>query len=104
MTTRFYFKDIKESDKQFLEKYFNDKKMGRLKKLLLHGNFELAKFDVNAKYHPRHDIFIVGVGLSFADKNLRSEENGHTLMEAFDLTFDRVINQLRKSESKLHDK
>ncbi|MBI2041575.1 MAG: HPF/RaiA family ribosome-associated protein [Candidatus Nealsonbacteria bacterium] len=104
MTTRFHFEDIKESDKQFLEKYFNDKKIGRLKKLLLHGNFELAKFDVNAKYRKRHDLFEVIVGLNFAGKGLRGEEKEHTLTEAFDLAFDRVISQLRKSESKLHDK
>src|SRR3989338_1533604 len=104
MTARFHFNNIKESDKQALERYFNDKKIGRLKKLLLHGNFELAKFNISAKYHKRHDIFIVGLGLDFAKKDLRSQEEGHALLEAFDLALDCIISQLRKSESKLHDK
>lgn len=104
MTTRFYFENIREPDKQILKDYFQEKKIGRLEKLLLHGSFALAKFDVNAKYHQRHDAFIVRIGLNFAAKNLRSEEKGQTLLEAFDMAFDRIINQLRKVESKLHDK
>lgn len=102
MTTRFYFENIRESDKGLLEKYFQEKKEKRLSKLLLHGNFELAKFVVNAKYHQRHDTFLVRLGLDFAGKDLRSEEAGHTLVESFDLAFDRIINQLRKFESKKH--
>lgn len=105
MTTRFYFENIKESDKRLLEDYFTEKKFGRLEKLLLHGNSALAKFAVNAKYRQRHNTFMVRIGLSFAKKNFRSEEISHSnLLESFDLAFDRVINQLRKSESKLHDK
>lgn len=105
MVTRFYFENIRESDKQLLEKYFQEKKLNRLSKLLLHGNFELAKFAVNAKYHQRHSIFLVRLGLNFAGKDLRSEEKSHSsLPEAFDLALDRIISQLRKSESRLHDK
>lgn len=104
MTARFYFEKIKELDKRFLEKYFQEKKISRLEKLLLHGNFGLAKFVVNAKYHQRHNVFIVRIGLNLAKNDLRSEEQCHTLLEAFDLAFDRIINQLRKTESKLHDK
>ena len=105
MTTRFYFEKIKEADKRLLEKYFQEKKFIRLKKLLQHGNFELAKFVVNAKHHERRNTFIVRIGLNFAGENLRSEKNGHgSLLEAFDLAFDRIINQLRKVENKKHNK
>ena len=104
MTARFYFEKIEESDKRVLEDYFRDKKLVRLEKLLQRGNLELAKFVVSAKYHQRHDTFIVRLGLNFVQKNLNSQESGHTLLEAFDLAFDRIINQLRKSESRLHDK
>lgn len=103
MTRRFYFENIKESDKQLLEKYFQEKKLVRLAKLLQHGNWELAKFISNAKYHQRHNVFIVRLGLNFAGKNLRSEEKSQSsLLEAFDLALDRIINQLRKIESKKH--
>lgn len=105
MTTRFYFQNLKESDKRLLEDYFAEKKAGRLEKLLQHGNFELAKLVVNAKYRQRHNAFTIKIGLNFAKTNLRSEEVGHnSLLEVFDLAFDRTIGQLRKSESRLHDK
>lgn len=102
MTTRFYFENIKKPDKEFLEKDFQEKKLGRLSKLLLHGSFDLAKFVVNAKYHRRHDTFIIRIGLNFGRNDLMSEERGHTLLEAFDLAFDCIISQLRKIESKKH--
>lgn len=104
MITRFYFEKIKEQDKRFLENYFQEKKLIRLEKLLQHGNLELAKLVVSVKYHQRHNVFAVRLGLNFAGKDLRSEEPGHTLLESFDSAFNRIINQLRKSESKKHDK
>ncbi len=98
MNIRFYFQKISEADKENLEKYFNDKKLGRLEKLLQHGNLELAKFVLNAKYHSHHHIFLVRLGLEISDKNLRAEKSGQNLIEAFDLAFDNLIGQLRKSE------
>ncbi len=102
MITRFFFEEIREPDKQLLEKYFQEKKIGRLEKLLQHGNFELAKFSVNVKYHRRHDTFIARLGLNFGREDFRSEEKGHTPLESFDLAFDSIVNQLRKTESKRH--
>lgn len=104
MTTRFYFEKIRDTDKQILENYFQEKKLGRLEKLLLHGNAGLAKLVINADYHPRHDTYIVRVGLNFGKKDLNSEIKGNTLLEAFDLAFDKIVSQLRKVESKRHDK
>ena len=103
MTVRFYFENIKDSNKWLLEEYFQKKKFVRLKKLLQHGNFELAKFVINAKYHQRHDVFIVRLGLNFAKHDLAAQEQGRGLLEVFDLAFDCIINQLRKFESKKHE-
>lgn len=103
MTTRFCFENIEEADKRLLEKYFQEKKLVRLEKLLQHGNLGLAKFISDAKYHQRHDAFIVRLGLNFGRNDLRAEDKGSTLFEAFDLAFDRVISQLRKIESKRHE-
>jgi ribosomal subunit interface protein len=98
MNIRFYFQKISETDKEKLKKYFNDKKLGRLVKLLQRGNLELAKFVLNAKYHSRHNIFLVRLGLKIINKDLRAEEKGRNLIEAFDLAFDSLIRQLRKLE------
>jgi len=97
MNIRFYFQKISEADKENLEKYFNDKKLNRLEKLLQHGNLELAKFVLNAKYHAHHHIFLVRLRLEIKDKNMRAEENSQNLIEAFDLAFDNLIRQLKKS-------
>ena len=104
MNIRFYFQKINKKDKEQLKKYFNDKKLVRLTKLLQHGNLELAKFVLNAKYHQRHNIFLVRLGLNIIKNDLTSEEKGHSLIEAFDLAFDDLIIQLRKLESKRRDK
>ena len=104
MTIRFCFQNINKADKEKLEKYFYDKKLGRLEKLLQHGNFELAKFVLNAKYHIHRKIFSVRLGLKVAKKDFTSEEKAYyNLTEAFDLAFDDLIIQLRKLESKIHN-
>lgn len=103
MTSRFYFENINASGKSALENYFQEKKMIRLEKLLQHGNFELAKFTANAKYHSRHALFVVRLGLNFAKHNLAAQDQGHALLEAFDLAFDRIVSQLRKVESRKHE-
>ena len=102
MTVRFYFENIKDSDKLFLESYFIEKKIIRLQNLLRHGNLKLAKFTANAKYHSRRSVFIVRLGLAIAQNDLSAEEKGRTPLEALDLAFDRIIGQLRKVESKKH--
>ena len=104
MTIRFYFQKINETDKEQLEKYLSEKKLSRLTKLLQHGNLELAKFVLNAKYHPRHNVFLVRLGLKIAKNDLTSEEKGQNLIEAFDLAFDSLVYQLRKAEKSRHDK
>src|SRR3989338_95576 len=97
MRIRFCLQNINKADKEALENYFYDKKMARLKKLLQHGNFELAKFVLNAKYQLHRKIFLVRLGLKVARKDFTSEEKAYyNLTEAFDLAFDDLIIQLRK--------
>ncbi len=102
MNIRFYFQEISKSGQEELEKYLGGKKLGRLTRLLQHGNLALAKFVLNAKYHKHHNIFAVRLGLKVARKNFEAEELSQSLIEAFDLAFDRLINQLRKLESLKH--
>jgi len=99
MNVRFYFQEIDKASKEQLEKHFADKKLNRLTHLLQHGNLELAKFVLNAKYHKHHDIFIVRLGLKVAKKDFEAEEKNYNLIEAFDLAFNRLIDQLRKLET-----
>ncbi|MFA4998611.1 MAG: HPF/RaiA family ribosome-associated protein [Candidatus Paceibacterota bacterium] len=102
MNIRFYFQEINKSGQEELEKHLGGKKLDRLTRLLQHGNLALAKFVLNAKYHKHHNIFAVRLGLEVARKNFEAEELSQNLIEAFDLAFDRLINQLRKLESLKH--
>ena len=104
MNIRFYFQEINKASKEQLEKHFSDKKLNRLTRLLQHGNLELAKFVLNAKYHRHHNIFIVRLGLKITKNDLEAEEKNYNLVKAFDLAFDRLIDQLRKLETIKHDK
>ena len=104
MNIRFYFEEIKKADKEQLENYLKDKKLSRLTHLLQHGNLELAKFVVNAKYHRHHNVFLVRLGLKVVKHDLNAEEKSQNLLEAFDLALDDIIIQLRKLESLKHDK
>jgi ribosome-associated translation inhibitor RaiA len=104
MVIRFFFQNINKEDKDRLEKYFYEKKLAGIKKLLQHGNLELAKFALNVKYHIHRKVFIVRLGLRVAKKDLTSEEGSQNLIEAFDLALGDLTIQLRKLESKIHDK
>ena len=104
MNIRFYFQKIKEEEKEDLEKYFDDKKIARILRLLQEKDLELANLVLNAKYHQHHNIFLVRLGLNIGRKNLFSEEKGHMLIEAFDLALDELVIQLRKLEEKRTNK
>lgn len=99
MTVRFYFENIIKVDKENLEKYFWEKKISRLEKLLQPSDLELAKFVLNVKYHRHHHINIVRLGLNIGKKDFSSEEKSQNLVEAFDLALDRLIHQLQRFEN-----
>lgn len=98
MNIRFYFQKIEKKDKERLKKYFDNKKLSRLTKLLEKKDLALAKLTLSAKHHQRHNIFLVRLGLKITKNDLTSEEKAHSLTGAFDLAFDKLIFQLRKLE------
>ena len=102
MNIRFYFQEINKASQEGLEKYLGGKKLDRLTRLLQHGNLPLAKFVLNAKHHKHHNVFAVRLGLEVARDNFEAEELSQNLIKAFDLAFDRLIDQLRKLESLKH--
>jgi ribosome-associated translation inhibitor RaiA len=104
LSLRLYFQKISEKDKKELKKYFDDKKLSRLTKLIQGKDLELAKLSFNAKYHQHNNIFLVRLRLRTVKKDIRSEEKGQALIEAFDLAFDKLISQLRKLKDIKHDK
>jgi ribosome-associated translation inhibitor RaiA len=104
MNIRFRYQDVNQEDKEKLEKYFDDRKLLRLTKLIQPKDLELANLDLNAKYHQHNSIFLVKLVLEISGRNLRAEDSGKFLTEAFDLAFDTLVDQLRKLEDKRTDK
>ena len=103
MTIRFYFRQIDKVNEDRLRDYLAEKKLGRLTRLLQHGNLELAELELRVEHSEHHNIFSVKLDLIIAKNNLAAHEDGHNLIEAFDLAFDNLINRLRKLESIRHD-
>mgnify|MGYP001605293142 CR=1 FL=1 len=104
MKLHFYFQKVDPNSKDSLEHYLDQAKVNRLTRLLQHGNLELADLDITVAYMAHHNAFDVKLDLKIAKKVLFAEDKSHDILKAFDLTFDRLINQLRKVENLRHDK
>jgi ribosome-associated translation inhibitor RaiA len=99
-----FFKNVDGTTKNCIDAYLNGKKMNRLTSLLRHGNFNVADLKINAEYFIKHNAFSIKFDLRIGKKRLISEEKTHNVKEAFEIAFDKLVNQLRKLESIKHDK
>jgi len=104
MKTHPLFKNVNGAAKNCIEAYLKGKKMNRLTRLLRHGNFDLADLKVDVEHFNKHNAFSVKFDLKIGKKRLISEEKTHNIREAFEIAFDKLVNQLRKLESIKHDK
>ncbi len=104
MNINFSFNRVDKNCKKALEKYLTENKISRLERLLQHGNFELANLRVFTEYFVKNNAFLVKLKLNIKKTILVAEERSHDILKGLDLALDRLINQLRKIESKIHDK
>jgi len=100
MTIQFSYKQVEEKDKSFLEDYL-EKKKERLAKLLPDNDWQNAQLQIRAEKFVKKDAFKVEIFLKSPKYNLMSNEDDHTIIEAFDLAFDKLIMQIRKNHEKL---
>ncbi len=104
MNIHFYFGKVAENCKKILGEYVTDRKINRLNRLLQHGNFELADLKISSEYFTRHNAFLIKLDLKIARKHLIAEEKSHDITKGFDSALDRLISQMRKTESIRHKK
>ena len=104
MNVNFYFQKADESCKKQVENYFTKEKLGRIEKLLRHGNLELAELKVKIEYLAHHNEFFVELILDIARHEVLAEKRAFSLQEALDISLDHLISQLRKIESIRHHK
>ena len=104
MNVNFYFQRADEGCKKQVEDYFTKEKLGRVEKLLHHGNLELAELKVKVEYLAHHNEFFVEFILDIARHEVLAEKRAFTLQEALDVSLDHLVLQLRKIENIRHDK
>lgn len=101
MQVKFSYKSVEQKDKKFLEDYWL-KKQGRLKTLLNTNDFDNARLEIRSEKFAKKDAFQVEIFLSTPTAKIMASEDDHTIIEAFDLSLDKLVIQLRKKHEKIH--
>jgi ribosome-associated translation inhibitor RaiA len=104
MQIHFSYQGVCQEDKVKLESYADNKKFQSLTNLIQGENHNLEDLDVRVEYRPHHNNFSVKIDLKIPKHILDSEETSYNLTESFDLALGKILEQLRKIESKFHDK
>ncbi len=104
MQTHFSYQNTDKDCGARLESYATEEKLQSLTRLLQHGNYDLADFDIRVEYFSHHNSFEIKMYLKIAKHVLVSEQIGYDLFEVFDLALEKIIEQLRKVENKRHEK
>jgi ribosome-associated translation inhibitor RaiA len=102
MNTKFSYKNAAEKDKVFLENYL-DKKINRLKTLIPPADFAIAHLEIRTEKFTKKEAFKVEIFLALPKHSFLSMEDDHTLVEAFDLSLDKLIAQVRKFHQKVNN-
>ena len=86
--------------KPSLEDYVNEKKLKSLTRLLKKNDLDLADLAIRTEYLTHHNAFLIKLNLKIAKHLLLSQEVKHNLTQAFDLSLEKLLSQLRKLENK----
>jgi ribosome-associated translation inhibitor RaiA len=104
MQIHFSYQGVGDEDKLKLENYAGEEKFQNLTKLIQHGDRDLSDLDIRVEYRAHHNNFSVKIDFKIPRHILVSEETSYNLTESFDLALGKILEQLRKVESKIHDK
>ncbi len=97
------YKNLSESDRAFLENYLLQK-TDRLDTLLKKFKNGDCRLDVRAEKFATKAAYQVEMMLVIPGHCLLAKEDDHTVIEAIDLTLDKLIIQLRKLVDKKNHK
>lgn len=95
MNTQFSYKNVSEKDKKFLEDYY-EKKIDRISTLTKKEEFEVANMEIRIEKFTKKEAYNLEIHFYLPGKSFMSSEDDHTVIEAFDLALDKLINQLRR--------
>ena len=94
MNIQFSYKNVSDKDKKFLENYI-DKKTDRVETLISGEHLENSKMEIRVEKFAKKEAYNLEIFLSWPSKDFMASEDDHTVIEAFDLALDKLINQLR---------
>jgi len=100
MNIQFSYKNVSDKDKKFLENYI-DKKTDRVETLISGEHLENSKMEIRVEKFAKKEAYNLEIFLSWPGKDFMASEDDHTVIEAFDLAFDKLINQLRRYRDEL---
>ncbi len=103
MNTQFSYKNVSEKDKRFLEDYY-DKKVDRISTLTKEQEFEAANMEIRIEKFAKKEAYNLEIHFYLPGKSFMSSEDDHTVIEAFDLALDKLINQLRRYRDEMKRK
>ena len=86
-----------------MSKYF-DKKLERFDNLMKHFRDEECRLEIRAEQFATKAAYMVELTLHIPRHKLMAQEDDHTIVEAIDLSVDKLIIQLRKLVNKKRSK
>ena len=99
MNIQFSYKQVAEKDKKFLEDYI-DKKISRLETLIPTEEYEASRLEIRSEKFAKKEAFKVEIFLSLPQTKFMASEDDHTIIEAFDLALDKLLEQARRYNEK----
>lgn len=95
LSVSYNYKKINPQDKKFIQQYLSQK-IDRFEKLLSSFNDFSCRLDVKAEAFATKAAYRVDLTLHLPGSTIMAGEDDHTLIEAIDLSVDKIIIQLRK--------
>ncbi|MBM4177610.1 HPF/RaiA family ribosome-associated protein [Candidatus Gribaldobacteria bacterium] len=101
MQIRFSYHNLEKAKCQpNIEEYANENKLKALQKLLTKDELKEADLYLRIEYFVRHNSYALTFRFKTVKISLVAKEVSHTLTKAFDITLEKIINQLRKKKAK----
>ena len=100
MRVQFYYKELNDNEKQGLTKYVNSK-IDHINKFLSFLDEATVRLEVKAEKFAKKAAYQVEFILLIPKQSFTAKEDDHTLNEAVDFAFGKLLKQLSRAVSKL---
>ena len=99
MQMQFQTSGLKNSEKEYFEKYAQ-KKFSKLQSLLKKFDPDTVILHLNIEHMEKHNAFIFKAHLELPKHSIHHEESKHNLEEVIDLCYENIHQQMVKDKEK----